>query len=237
MSPCSSPAPPASLYQSCDLSRPPPLLPSPNPGSGGHGVVSMTTILKSGPLGPSPGEVLDGAAGHGGPWVKGQGWGKDVKWVSEMSAQLGGSPMPSVVGTIPLVSQVQSLGRGGGSVRRGGPAQSTREGSCPGGVLDTCQCLQPTGGSLGFWGGDEFLKHNVLWVEPKKGRCQGPQHWHPRSTSGVSQPRHRGTGRRRVLWLCPCRAEHSAGQRWAVCRSCRAGGAFCFLQAWSCFRR
>lgn len=142
--------------------------------------------------------------------MKRQGWGKGIERVSEMSAQLGGSQMPSVVGTLPLASQVWGLGQGGGSVPRGGPCQSTREGSCPGDVLDTCRCLQPTWGSLGFWGGDEFLKHNVLWVEPKKGRCQAPQK-HKWGTTATATEEQGGGG---SLGFVPVGL--STGQRWAV---------------------
>lgn len=115
----SAPAPPTSLYQSRDLSGPPPLLTSWVWGWRGRPkMVSETTILKLGPLGPvhsctgSPGEGLDRGAGHSrGALGKGMGRERGVEWGSEMSAQSGKSQKAfSLGGILPPVSGFPGLG-------------------------------------------------------------------------------------------------------------------------------
>lgn len=237
MSPCSSPAPPASLYQSCDPSRPPPLLPSPNPRSGGHGVVSVTTILKSGPLGPSPGEVLDGAAGHRGPWVKGQGWGKDVKWVSEMSAQLGGSPMPSVVGTIPLVSQVQSLAEVGVLCAGVDPPRAQGKAVVLGVCWTPVSAFSPPGGAWGSGVGMSSSSTMFSGWNQRRGGARAPSTGTPEAQVGSHSHATEEQGGGGSFGFVPVGLSTALGRDGLCVGPAEQVGLFAFSKPWSCFRR
>lgn len=229
MSPHSCPALPASLYQSRDLSRPPPpLMPQAWGTEGCPKMVSVTTILKLGPPGPGPqlhwqstGRTGWRGWTHGGPGLGDTVWGV-VEGVSEKSAQLEKSRwlFPWMAHFLPCSSS-QVWAEDGG-LPRDGPTQSTGEGGCPGGLpglLSVPSAHQREPGALGGWG-DEFVKHNRSPSGTKEGGARPPAlapQEHKQSPAATGTLDRAEEGR---CSPCPCQAEHSTDQADGGCRSC-----------------
>lgn len=75
--------------------------------------------------------------------------------------------------------------------------------------------FSPPGGAWGSGVGMSSSSTMFSGWNQRRGGARAPSTGTPEAQVGSHSHGHRGTGRRRVTWLRPCRAEHSAGQRWA----------------------
>lgn len=152
-------------------------------------MVSVTTILKLGPLGRT------GWRGwaRGGPGlrdrVRGGVWSGVQKclhsWESPKGFYLGWHTSSRV--------PVPGSGLRMADCARDGPTRAQGKVVVLGASQDSCQCLQPTRGSLELGGGDEFVKHNRSLSGTKEGGAGAP-----RSVVGPHSRSRAGTGQRRV---------------------------------------
>lgn len=74
--------------------------------------------------------------------------------------------------------------------------------------------FSPPGGAWGSGVGMSSSSTMFSGWNQRRGGARAPQHWHPRSTSGVPPPPRNRAEQGHLA--SSCRAEHSAGQRWAV---------------------
>lgn len=87
---------------------------------------------------------------------------------------------------------------------------------------DSCQCLQPTSGSLELGEWDESVKHNCSPGGTKERRSQGPHSWPPRSTSRVPAATATDPGRGRGRFS-PRPPGSPAGRSWDALRVLLSG--------------
>lgn len=200
------------MYQSCDLSRPPPLLTSQvwgREGTSQDGFCDQHLEVRS--LGPWPtaalvaqGEGQDGRNQACGGSGEGKGSGEGV-W-SGVREHLHSWERPkrpfACSARIPYFPALRPELRMEGTCPRMDRPLPEHKGrwlswGCP---QDSSQCLQPTCGSLefGVGGSDKSVKHNQSPGGTKEGRSQVWGRWPPRSTCGVpTSHSHRATG-----WGC-----------------------------------
>lgn len=201
-------------------------------------MVSVTTILRSGPWGPGP-PLHQQPKGK--DWSEGPGrlgFRQGIRWGAGCGAGAGeGVPeclhsWESPPKRLCLAQHASSpVPVPGPELRMEGPCRGTDPPRAHGKVTvlawrgspqDSCQCLQPTSGSLELGEWDESVKHNCSPGGTKERRSQGPHSWPPRSTSRVPAATATDPGRGRGRFS-PRPPGSPAGRSWDALRVLLSG--------------